>query len=162
MKNFSKEIKAYALKNAVEFGKADASKILPKLFQHGLKKTEIKKIMPEIQASVKEINSLNEEQKQKMFSEYEKYIKVREEREGLPELPNAKGKLVFRAAPYPSGALHIGNARTFLLNSLYAEKYKGGLIRRNTNNRPSNMGSGTQEIFTGLSRSSKHNSVISW
>src|SRR3989344_4642470 len=41
MKDFSKEIEAYALRNAVEFGKADAGKILPKLFQHGLEKGEL-------------------------------------------------------------------------------------------------------------------------
>ena len=53
MKNFSEEILAYALQNALEFGKADASKILPKLFQHGLKKEEIKTVIPIIQETVK-------------------------------------------------------------------------------------------------------------
>ena len=36
--------------------------------------------------------------------------------------------MVLRLAPYPSGALHIGNAKTYLLNALYSEKYKGRLI----------------------------------
>ena len=44
MIDLSKEVLAYSLQNAIEFGKADASKILPKLFQHGLKKEEIGKI----------------------------------------------------------------------------------------------------------------------
>ena len=55
MKNLSNEIKAYALKNALEYGKADAGRILPKLFNHGLDKKDIKKIMPEILKTLKKI-----------------------------------------------------------------------------------------------------------
>ena len=33
-----------------------------------------------------------------------------------------------RLAPYPSGALHIGNARMVILNSEYAKRYGGDLI----------------------------------
>jgi len=44
-------------------------------------------------------------------------------------MPNAKeGKVVMRLAPFPSGALHLGNAKTYGLNALYADKYKGRLL----------------------------------
>ena len=46
MKDLAREIKAYALKNAIDFGKADAGRILPKLFQHGLDRKEIPLVMP--------------------------------------------------------------------------------------------------------------------
>lgn len=47
----------------------------------------------------------------------------------LPELENASiGKVVMRMAPFPSGPLHIGNARTALLNDYYVKKYKGKFI----------------------------------
>src|SRR5438876_490662 len=47
----------------------------------------------------------------------------------LPPLPNAvDGKVVLRLAPYPSGPLHIGNARAFVLNDAYAKKYHGKLL----------------------------------
>jgi len=48
----------------------------------------------------------------------------------LPELPNIKKyeKVVMRLAPYPSGALHIGNARMVILNDEYVKRYKGELI----------------------------------
>ncbi len=129
MKDLENEITAYALKNAIEFGKADAGRILPKLFQHGLEKDEIKEIMPVIQSSVKKINSMKPEERAKLFSEYEKYVKVKEEKEkDLPELPHAGKKMVFRLAPYPSGALHIGNAKTYLINALYAEKYNAKIL----------------------------------
>ena len=42
MKDFSNEIWAYALRNSIEYGKADPGKILPKLFQHGLDKKDIR------------------------------------------------------------------------------------------------------------------------
>ena len=60
--NLEKEIWAYALKNALEFKKADAGKILSKLFQHGLAKENIKDIMPQIQEIVKKVNYLKEDQ----------------------------------------------------------------------------------------------------
>src|SRR2546430_9390111 len=41
----------------------------------------------------------------------------------LPPLPDAvDGKVVLRLAPYPSGPLHIGNARAFVLNDAYTKR----------------------------------------
>jgi len=124
MRDFSKEIKAYALKNALEFGKAEAGRILPKLFQHGLDKKDVKQIMPKIIEIVEEVNSYDEIKKQRQFHDLKEFVKEAEHKEkGLPELPNAGKDMVFRLAPFPSGALHIGNAKTYLLNAIYAEKY---------------------------------------
>jgi len=131
MKDLSKEIMAYVLQNAIEFDKADASKILPKLFQHGLGKKDIGEIMPLIHKIVKEVNSMNQDKRKKAFSKLKGIVKKREEKERfLPPLKDSekKSKITFRAAPFPSGALHIGNAKIFILNSLYAEKYDGRLI----------------------------------
>tara|TARA_Y100000310_G_C20676143_1_gene813157 strand:- start:731 stop:2419 length:1689 start_codon:yes stop_codon:yes gene_type:complete len=128
---FLKEIRAYALKNAIDYGEAEVGKVLGKLFQHGLDKKEVKKIILKIQEIVKEVNSMTDSERGEDFESYKEKVKEREE-EGereLPELPNAvKGKVVVRVAPFPSGALHIGNAKTFLLNGMYAEKYNGKVI----------------------------------
>ncbi|MEM4271771.1 MAG: glutamate--tRNA ligase [Candidatus Pacearchaeota archaeon] len=128
--DFSKEIRAYALKNAIEFGKADAKKILPKLFQHGLKKEEIQDIMPKIMEIVEEINSSSANERLEDFKKFQGFVKEKsEEKEReLPELPDISENMVFRLAPFPSGALHIGNAKTYLLNALYAEKYNAKTI----------------------------------
>ena len=131
MKDLSKEVLAYSLQNALEFGKADASKILPKLFQHGLKKEEIGKIMPIVQEAIKQVNSMREDEKVGGFEKLKELVKKREYAEKeLSELPGIGGikKFIFRVAPFPSGALHLGNAKTFLLNALYAEKYGGEII----------------------------------
>ena len=131
MKDFSKKITAYALKNSIEFGKADAGKILPKLFQHGLEKKDIRKIMPEIAKIVNEINKLGKEEKEKKFKLFSTLVREREEKEKtLPELPNAKGKVITRLPPEPSKYLHLGHALSFLINYLYAKKYKGKCIIR--------------------------------
>jgi len=129
MKNFENEIYAIALENAIAHGKAVESAVLPKLFQHGLKKEEIKKVMPGISEIVKEINKLSDKEKNDLFEKYKKYLKEKpKEKTGLKELPNVSKKMVFRLAPFPSGSLHIGNTKTYLLNALYAEKYKGKIL----------------------------------
>lgn len=56
-------------------------------------------------------------------------VEVSEEKE-LPELPNVDkwSKVVMRLAPFPSGPLHVGNARMVILNDYYVKKYSGELI----------------------------------
>jgi len=130
IEKIKEKIYAYALKNAIEHeGKAEESKVISALFHEGLKKEDISKIINDIKEQVKKVNFLPIEEQKKEFSNFKKLVSKREERVGLQNLPNAKkGKVVLRLAPYPSGALHLGNAKTYLLNALYAEKYKGKLL----------------------------------
>ncbi|MEM0129136.1 MAG: glutamate--tRNA ligase [Thermoplasmata archaeon] len=47
----------------------------------------------------------------------------------FPELPGAvRGQVVLRLAPFPSGALHIGNGRMLFVNELYRQRYAGRLL----------------------------------
>jgi glutamyl-tRNA synthetase len=47
----------------------------------------------------------------------------------LPPLPGAvDGQVVLRMAPFPSGALHIGNARMIFINDEYRRRYNGRLL----------------------------------
>lgn len=126
------EINAYALKNALDYEKADVGKILPKLFQHGLDKKDIGKIMPKIAEIVKKINSLSKEEKEKEFEKYKKYLVEKEEKEkDIPEIDVSDLKSVItRMAPEPSKYNHLGHALTFLLNYIYAKKYKGKCLLR--------------------------------
>ena len=128
-KSWEELITAYSLKNAIEHdGKAREGSVISALFHEGLKKEDVSKIIKKVKEIVKEINSLSLEKQEKEFENYEKIISRRKERKGLKPLPNVGEKIVLRLAPFPSGALHIGNAKTYLLNALYAEKYKGKLL----------------------------------
>jgi len=129
MKDFSNEILAYALRNSIEYGKADSGKILPKLFQHGLEKKDIRETLLKIQEIVATVNNLKPIEKVSQYEKFKHYTIEREEKErSLPELPEISNIMVFRLAPFPSGALHIGNAKTYLLNALYAQKYKAKIL----------------------------------
>jgi len=131
MTEISKEtIKAYALENAIKYnGKANQNAVLAGLFAEGLEKSKIKDIMPKIQEILKKVNRLSLEKQKEQFNKLDSKTSKRKIRKGLPELPNAeKGKVIMRMAPYPSGPLHIGNAKTAILNDEYAKMYSGKLL----------------------------------
>ena len=125
MKDLTNEIKAYSLRNILEYGKTTPDKILPKLFNHGLDKKDIKNVMPKIAQAIKDLSLLKKEQQEKEFETYKKYLIEKEERSGLPDLEDAKqGKVVTRLAPEPSKYNHIGHGLVFLIQYLY-EKNMG-------------------------------------
>lgn len=127
------EIEKYALHNAVKYGgKANAGAVIGKLLSEKPElKDKMKDVAKEVAFVIKEVNAMkpNEqlEKLQKMAPELlEKKEKPKHE---LPELENAhEGKTVMRMAPYPSGPLHIGNCRPYILNDEYTKKYKGKLL----------------------------------
>ncbi len=124
------KIFAYALENAIlHQGKAQINAVLGKLFADGLKKSDMKEVMPIIQECVKEVNRLSLQEQDAKFEDSKELVKLREhkEREGLPEL-EIDQKPVFRFSPFPSGPLHIGNARQAVLNGEYSKKYNGKFI----------------------------------
>jgi glutamyl-tRNA synthetase len=131
MVEISKEvIKAYALENAIKHaGKANQGAVLAGLFAEGLKKEEVKETIPKIKKILLEVNALSSEEQSKLSKKSEKKVSKREVREGLHELSNAEeGKVIMRFAPFPSGPLHVGNARPLVLNDEYAKMYGGKLI----------------------------------
>jgi glutamyl-tRNA synthetase len=123
-------ILAYTLENAIKYkGKASQGSILASLFAEGLQKSDIPKYIKLIQSAIEEVNKLSLEQQQDKLSKLKIKTSKREVREGLKELPNAKkGHVVMRMAPFPSGPLHIGNARNMILNDEYCKMYKGKLL----------------------------------
>lgn len=123
----------WALKNAYDHdGKAVVGFVINKVIGESPDaRKDMKKLALEVKKTVDEVNKKShEEQKKELLKIWPEALeKKAEEKKELPELPNAeKGKVVLRLAPFPSGALHIGNAKTYMLNALYAEKYGGKLI----------------------------------
>jgi len=126
----------FTLENSVKFGgKPNVKAVLGKLLgQNQELRNQIKSIKLILDEIVLEISKLTlQEQKARLLElkpdALEKKVS-KKEKKVLPELPNAQNydKIVMRLAPYPSGALHIGNARMVVLNSEYAKKYDGDLI----------------------------------
>ena len=140
IKDLDKKIKAYALKNAIAYkGKANSGAIISALFNEGLEKSDIKKIMPKIQKTIQEIEKLSLEKQKKEFEKLKEIISERETRQGMPELPNAENGVILRFAPSPSGAFHIGHAITACMSYNYIRKYGGKFIIRIEDTNPENI-----------------------
>lgn len=121
----------HAISNAVEHeGKADVQAVIKKVMGENPElRGKIKEIVEAVGKTVEEVNSWGIEEQKKKFDDMEIKIEKKEFVTGLPELPNAKGgKVLMRLAPYPSGPLHIGNARMIILNDEYVKRYGGKLF----------------------------------
>jgi len=126
----------HGLKNAVEFnGKPNKKAVMGKLMAEKIElRSQAKIIIPLLDQIIEEISKLHiEEQKEKLLQLDPMALEkkeIKEEKKELPELINADkyDKIVMRLAPYPSGALHIGNARMIVLNDEYIKKHNGELI----------------------------------
>ncbi|MHA1672253.1 MAG: glutamate--tRNA ligase family protein, partial [Promethearchaeota archaeon] len=124
------------LKNAIHFkGTANPKAVLGKLMRDRPDlRSQAKTLKTLVYQIIEEINALTiEEQSAKVLSLDPHALDPEEKHEAeektLPELPGAeKGKVVMRLAPYPSGALHIGNARMVVLNDEYVKRYNGKLL----------------------------------
>lgn len=136
-----KKILAYALKNALDHaGKTSEKFVLSSLFHEGLKKSDIKKIMPALKKIIKEVNSLSLKEQEKKFEILVNIVDQRTQREGLSDLPGAKeGKVIMRFAPSPSGPMHIGHALTSSISFLYVQKYGGTFYVRIEDTNPENI-----------------------
>ncbi len=126
-------IRKYALQNAVFFeGKARPGAVVGKVMAEDPSLRERAKEVNELARKiVEEINELTlEEQLEELEKTAPELMEKEkgERRTELPELPNVKGDVVMRLAPYPSGPLHLGNARMVLLNDEYVKRHEGKLI----------------------------------
>ncbi|MHA1732607.1 MAG: glutamate--tRNA ligase [Promethearchaeota archaeon] len=124
------------LRNAVQYGgKANTKAIMGKILgQRADLRPRAREVGILVDKTVRRVNSMSlEEQRSELEvlspESLSKKKSVPEERV-LPPLPNLPmgGKVVMRLAPYPSGALHIGNARMIVLNDHYVKRYGGKLI----------------------------------
>ena len=141
MKDLENRTRAYALKNALSYGGvAQIGAVISALFNEGLKREEVKKYSKEISDIVKKVNELSFEEQKKEFEKLESLIHIREGREGLPELPNAKrGKVVMRFAPSASGPFHVGHALTASISFLFVKEYGGKFYVRIEDTNPENI-----------------------
>ncbi|MGI0148851.1 MAG: glutamate--tRNA ligase [Thermoplasmata archaeon] len=125
----------FALQNAVlHGGKAEANAVLGKLLAEdpGLR-ARAREAAAHVERVVADVNRLSlDAQRAELAAIAPELLEKTPTEAGpreLPPLPDAvDGAVVLRLAPYPSGPLHIGNARAFVLNDAYTKKYHGRLL----------------------------------
>lgn len=126
-------IRKYALLNAVQHGgTASQGAVTGKaIAERPELKEDMKALAKEIASVLKDVNALSLDEQKK---ELEKLGPIerpeKRQREGLPELPHARGKVVMRFAPNPNGPLHLGHVRQAILNDEYVKRYGGEFILR--------------------------------
>ena len=136
----SRLIRKFALQNALEYdGKGQAGSVQGRVLGEN---TELREqaqflyaiITPVVEEANKiwaekgadEVRRILEEEAPEALEK-----RVKERREGLPELPNAtEGQVVLRFAPNPNGPLTLGHSRGVIINSEYARMYSGKIILR--------------------------------
>ncbi|MFA7133423.1 MAG: glutamate--tRNA ligase family protein, partial [archaeon] len=125
----------YAVKNAFEHdGKAQMGAVVGKV-KALFPEIDLKTVMPLITESV---NNANKMHKDMLNSEYAKFnaqgweLKHESKEKTLPKLDWFKEgmKLNTRSAPCPTGAMHFGHARPYILSDEYVKKYGGNYIMR--------------------------------
>ncbi|MDA4120915.1 MAG: glutamate--tRNA ligase [Thaumarchaeota archaeon] len=129
-------IEAAALLNASRHaGKAETGSVIGRtLAEFPELRSSPGSVAKEVQAIVKQVNSLSKDQQETLLKEKHpgaQSLAPKEGRVGLPPLPNAvNGKTSFRLPPEPSGFMHIGHAMAFTINFLYKRQYDGELWLR--------------------------------
>ncbi len=121
----------YAIKNAIDYGKADIGSVLGKVIPFA-KGTPVPEIKAEVESAVKEVNKLKRADLEKEYDKHkEEFGKKAEEtvkKTSKPkmELPGAvTGKFATRWPPEPSGYQHIGHAKPMFLEQEFVRMYKG-------------------------------------
>ena len=148
IKNLDRKIRGYALKNAIHYeGKANPGSVVSALFNDGLEKTEVKKVMPKIHEVILDISKLSLVEQKEEYEKLKEEVSEREERVGLPEIPNSDKGIITRFAPAPSGGLHIGHTISNVIPYLYVKKYGGKFYIRIEDTNPEKTDSKAYEMI---------------
>ena len=148
-----KLIRKHALQNAVlHDGRADVGAVVGKvLAERPELRKNVKVVARQVAVAVSAVNKMKAgEQRAELEKSAPELLEKKELKKGLPELKNAvMGRVVTRIPPEPSKYAQIGHALSFLINYLYAQKYKGKCILRFEDTNPEKSSQEFVDAITG-------------
>lgn len=123
-------IRKHVLKNAFDYGKANAGSVVGKaIAEFPDCKKDMKKTMQMINEEIDRVAKLSKQEIEKEMSQFE-YTEKKEEKKGF-NLQNAEqNKVLTRFPPEPSGYPHIGHAKAAFIDYESAKQYGGKMILR--------------------------------
>ncbi len=134
-KKTKEEARKFALKNAIDYGKADERAVLNKMLASDSKlKEKISDVAKLVHETVQEVNKMGKADTEAEFGKYSKAFENDEKKKAGKSAQHnfmiegaVKGKFATRFPPEPGGYMQIGNAKAAFLDSEFAKYYEGTL-----------------------------------
>ena len=126
-----KLILRHVLENAVKYnGKANEKAVLGKVLSENAKlRKDVEETRKNVLRIVKNINKLSAAEQKKEFEKF-RIVKKEKKEKDIFEFLKIKGKIVSAFPPEPSKYLHIGHAKSIILNRDLAKRHNGKFILR--------------------------------